>query len=317
MKLPISQKHLKTTPPSDDENLLATINERLADPPPHDASIELPMLFVTGSPRSGTTLLAQSIVGYFDLGFVDNLAAKFWATPSIGIGLSRMVFGRDRAPEAKSDYGRTVGSNIHGFHYFWMNRLKLNWVDDLFQDPVERGVDWDEIHRVLGGLQQADGRSFLMKGYYPSYFMRRFCEFGRNVVFVRIKRNPIDQAASIRQARLQELGREDIWWSMQPPEIYDLIEKSPADQIAGQILGLNRHFERQAADPAVQCIDIDYDDLCGNPAKELGRIGDFVHDCTGRSLTVRGALPSIAKSNRDTVDRVFQAAMENALTAFQ
>ncbi|MDF1749154.1 MAG: sulfotransferase [Alphaproteobacteria bacterium] len=320
MKLLISQKHLKTTQAlSTDEAMLEALNSRLLDIVSHAAAIDQPLLFVTGAPRSGTTLLSQAIAGYFNLGFIDNLAAKFWSAPDIGIRLSRMTFGMDRVPEAMSDFGRTKGSNIHGFHFFWMNQLQLTWVDDLFSDPVDRGVDWQVLGSLLGGIQQADGRAFLMKGYYPSYYMRRFCDLSPNVLFIRINRNLLDQAASIREARLSELGRDDVWWSMQPPEIYDLVQKSPAEQISGQILGLNRYFDRQSQDPTVRCLDLDYDALCENPKALLMQIGEFVYYSTGKTLSVRGALPSIAKRRtaENKIDCDFQRAIEAAIAAFQ
>jgi hypothetical protein len=320
VKLLISQKHLKTAPtPSADDAMLEALNSRLSDVVSQAVAINQPLLFVTGAPRSGTTLLSQAIVGYFNLGFIDNLAAKFWSAPDVGIRLSRMTFGTNRVPETMSDFGRTIGSNIHGFHHFWMKQLQLTWVDDLFSDPIDRGVDWQALRTLLGGIQQADGRAFLMKGYYPSYYMRQFCDLSPNVVFICIKRNLVDQAASIQKARLSELGRDDVWWSMQPPEIYDLIQKSPAEQISGQILGLNRYFDRQAKDPAVRCLDLDYDALCENPEISLMQIGEFVHRCTGTTLSVRGALPSIAKLRavKNKIDCDFQRAIEDAVAAFQ
>ncbi|MFW5879616.1 MAG: sulfotransferase, partial [bacterium] len=50
---------------------------------------QLPVIFIVGLPRSGTTPLAQMMVQRFRLGYVTNLIAKFWNSPELGIALTK------------------------------------------------------------------------------------------------------------------------------------------------------------------------------------------------------------------------------------
>lgn len=277
---------------------LRAMNDALAEQPPPARALDAPVLFVAGAPRSGTTLLAQALIGYFELGFVDNLAARFWRAPLTGVTLSRSVFGADRDLPARSEYGRTAGADIHGFHFFWMEKLALEWVEDLFEDPAERGVDWRDVAGWVSGMQEASGGGFLFKGYYPAYFMPQVCALDPACVFVCIERDPIDQALSVHEARKTEMGNAEAWWSMQPPSYYDLVGALPERQILGQILGLNAHFRALAAQAPSRCVFVRYGELCENPEAELLRIGEDVARLIGMAPARRGTVPEIARTDR-------------------
>ena len=97
---------------------------------PASLSVEqLPILYIVGVPRSGTTLLSQLVSRYCPVGYINNLIARCWLRPSVGIALSRCLFG-DRAREGitfHSSYGATqevVGP--HEFGYFWRHWLPLD-----------------------------------------------------------------------------------------------------------------------------------------------------------------------------------------------
>jgi hypothetical protein len=299
MRVRISQKDLNViSEHSAERDFLNTLNCKLAEDPPVEARIGAPVLFVAGAPRSGTTLLAQALCGYFNLGFVDNLAARFWRAPATGLRLSRSVFGVERVVDARSEYGRTTGANIHGFHSYWMELLRLTWVDDLFEDPTQRGVDWNYVGRSIAAIQNEADRAFLFKGYYPAYFMSQICALSPFCVFVVIERDPVDQALSILEARKSEMANINDWWSMQPPEFYRLVSRSVEEQIAGQIQGLVRYFRKQAEVCGARCIVTNYDVFCTDPKLELERIGKSISSITGKVLSKRGGLPQIALSRR-------------------
>ncbi|NBO54134.1 MAG: hypothetical protein EBU84_05990, partial [Actinobacteria bacterium] len=40
-----------------------------------------PLVFIVGVPRSGTTLLSQLFSRFLDVGYIDNIVARFWANP--------------------------------------------------------------------------------------------------------------------------------------------------------------------------------------------------------------------------------------------
>jgi hypothetical protein len=297
---------------------LVKMNCAIAEEVPDVGSARAPVIFVSGSPRSGTTLMSQALINFLDVSFVDNFAARFWRAPITGVSLVKSVFGEvegNRLP-SNSSYGRTVGVNIHGFHYFWMEKLSLRFVEDLFQDPEERGVDWAEIARWISGIQGVNGKPFLFKGYYPSYFMSRFCQIDPNFIFVIIERDTVDQALSILEARLNDMGDEDIWWSMYPPDFYELVPRKIEEQIVGQIVGINRYFRRLAENENSRCIFVKYEELCRDPFAELSKIANRINEMTGFDMKIRGHIPEIAlrpaRGNAAVADlyRMFESCIE-------
>lgn len=282
-------------PDADDESLLAEANEKLAENPRHGDVPDKPVLFVTGSPRSGTTFMAQCVSRYLDVDYVDGLAAKFWRAPLFGMRLSRMIFKGGRASGFESEFGRAQSSDIHSFHYFWMGQLGLDTVDDLFSPCESRGVDWADINAHLAAMQTVRGRALAFKGYYPSYFMVDFVRHVPGSVFILIDRDPLEQAMSIHNARLSYNGEPRSWWSMQPPGVLDLVDRSPEEQIAGQIAGLAEFFQGQveAMGPQAPVVRVCYEAMVADPAGTLEAMHRDLEAVCGREVPVRGELPRI------------------------
>lgn len=305
--------------PSDgDEALLAEINERLAEDPKSGLRPPHPTILISGTPRAGTTLIAQSVSQYFEVDYVDNLAAKFWLAPVTGLRLSRMVFGDRKGSEFASEFGRTKGSDIHSFHYFWMHHLKLENVEDLFSSPASRGVRWDEINGHIAAMQGVSDLPFAFRGYYPSLFMADFAREVPGSVFVLIRRDPLAQALSIYQARLAYHGDPTRWWSMQPPEINALLHLPPERQIAGQVFGLRRFFDKQIQDASgrLPVIVVDYEDLCDDAVPVLERIGAEIERHAGLRVPTTGVLPDTGGKHAETYHEKLVERMKQAIEEF-
>ena len=113
--------------------ILTLMNQTLA-PVEHYApsGVPRPNLFVFGLPRSGTTLLYQLIAYCLDLGYISNLAARFWLAPLTGVVLARAVLGNRRDGSFRSDYGKSLDpAGPHEFSYFWQKRLGIAGVEDM------------------------------------------------------------------------------------------------------------------------------------------------------------------------------------------
>ena len=92
------------------------MNRALAAAPLPDrdeaAAANLPIVYIVGAPRSGTTLLSQVLSRYLRVGYIDNLIARFWLRPSVGITLSRILLGESGRDAIAFDsrHGVTSGS---------------------------------------------------------------------------------------------------------------------------------------------------------------------------------------------------------------
>ena len=297
----ISDKQFRVSaylPDSDDEAFLTQLNETLAEIPASNKKPSQPLLFVGGSPRAGTTLMAQSVAQFVECDYVDNLAARFWLAPATGLRLSRLVFRKQKRSDFRSDFGATRGSDIHSFHYFWMHHLHLSDAKDLFSDPSTRKVDWDRIAAHLAEMQAVSRLPLVLRGYYPLYFMAEFKRHLPTSVFIIVRRNHVEQAVSILDARKKVLRDNSDWWSMHPPNSDKLAKLPIVSQVVGQILGLERYFDGQNAREELPVVFVSFEDLRRDPAATMNRLVDDIRKKTGFEVKLTGRLPEINEERR-------------------
>ena len=83
----------------------------------------LPVVLVVGAPRSGTTLVYQTLARYLDVSYVTNMTSMFPQSPISGTRISNLLPKRDSA-DFRNFYGQTAG--LHGPNdgfSFWNNWL--------------------------------------------------------------------------------------------------------------------------------------------------------------------------------------------------
>ena len=70
-----------------EDKILAMNNVLEANESHEHSNVERPTLLVAGLPRSGTSLLYQCLASTLDIGYVNNIIARFWKAPVYGIHL--------------------------------------------------------------------------------------------------------------------------------------------------------------------------------------------------------------------------------------
>jgi LPS sulfotransferase NodH len=240
-----------------------------------ESTIKYPFIFVFGLPRSGTTLMSQFLAAHLDVGYINNLMARFWLAPVYGIKLSKAIFGSSKASDFRSDYARTSNIlDIHEFGYFWRYWLKKDSLSDITQVAErEKNIDWNGLKKVLANIQKEFDRPLLFKNVFGSYHTQKMFNTLGKVLYVYIKRDLLDTAVSILQARKKYYSDLNTWWSYAPVEYNKIKDLDYWKQIAGQIYYLKRYYQKQI-DEAIRpfIIEVDYQELCYNPLKVLENI---------------------------------------------
>lgn len=237
-----------------------------------DYDIEQPIIFIFGLPRSGTTLMAQLIAYSQDVGYIDNLAARFWLAPVHGIRLSKSVLAHAEKVSYQSEYARTSGAaDIHEFGYFWRYWLKKETVaDNARAKEREDRIDWTGLKKTLANMQREFARPMLFKNMFGAYHLKRLYQTLGKVLYVYIQRDPLDVAVSILDARRKHYSDPNNWWSNIPVEYDELKDLDYWEQIAGQTFYLNRFYSREINLYAPEnTVKVDYEELCLNPSAIL------------------------------------------------
>lgn len=269
-----------------DEEFLQALNDALAD---LEANLSVPqqephpLIFLIGVPRAGKTLFSQVISFCLDVGYIDNLIARFWRAPGTGIRLSNIINGTHRAGAFDSDYGKTPGIlGPHDFSYFWHHWLAM---DVMPYDPktAQEKIGWDTLRAELMKISAAFGRAGVFKSPNPGYHIANLSRCYSKCFFVHIVRDYIDSAVSLCKGRRDNFGSIDQWYGQWPDEYEHLLDLPYHEQIAGQLGGLNNMFERELAkiNPR-QVMRYSYEQLCADPRAVLKRMTSRiaeVYDC--------------------------------------
>jgi hypothetical protein len=281
------------------EELLTAMNERLADavlpaPQPSASDRRLPLIYVVGIPRSGTTILAQLLCRHLPLGYIDNLSARFWRRPSVGIALSKSILGPwgSREIALESRHGVTSGAQgPHEFGYFWRFWLRLDaaTTHHLSNEQQQR-LDHAGLTRALEAeILQSVGGPTLLRNPICGFHGNLLTELHPNSLFVWIRRSPLETARSILRCRMERFGSYAAWWSLKPSTWpFDGV-KDPAEEVTLQVLECCRELEQELPKSAAT-LHLDYEALCEDPWAALQLVRDRV-ECIGYPMRIVGEVP--------------------------
>ncbi|RMF58709.1 MAG: hypothetical protein D6748_08070 [Calditrichaeota bacterium] len=253
-----------------------------------DYEIEHPFIFIFGAPRSGTTLLSQLLAACLDVGYINNLMARFWLAPIHGIKLSHQVYGNLREISFQSDYARTSAvTDIHEFGYFWRFWLKKEEIRGVTHArEIESEIDWEGLRKTLANMQHEFQKAMVFKNIFGSYHLHKLREVLGKVIYLYIERDPRDSAISILEARKKYYRDPNTWWSYMPLEYELLKDKDYMEQIAGQVFFLQKYYREQIASFPEIGITIQYETLCHSPRKVLEEVIEKTRKAYGEEITV-------------------------------
>ncbi len=260
----------------------------------HEAELVSPV-FIVGVPRSGTTLAHQLLVRRLDIGYIDNIIARFWRRPSVGIALSgKIVPAEDRgAISLRSDFGRSRESaGPHEFGYFWNYWCKFT------EDKPHHVSKKDRQKLDSNGLRHAI-LEILYLFQRPVVFKNLTCGFQADLLaqlfpectFIYIERNPLHIGRSILHSRLKMYGNYTAWLSLKPSTWpFTDLNSNPAASVAKQIADC-RNEVLQKITPLNHKIMQYEDDVCKAPENFIHSVNDAI-GYNGLKAALRGELLS-------------------------
>lgn len=265
----------------EDEKILARINALLA---PIEEEFcagvrgpALPVCFIIGPPRSGSTLLSQLLLATGTFQAPTNFIARFWKAPAFAITMSR-VLPLPPSPGFESERGRTTGlSAPHEFGYFWSRWFDVGQGSHALNADERAKVDARGLARALGAMETAASRPLLFKNNTwctpQADFLSGLLPTAR---FVVCDRDPFFVAQSILEQRAR-LGDETVWWSARPSGSDTWGKLGPLEEVARQTVGLYRDMEAALAHiPVDRVRRIDYQTLCSDPGRVVRNILDWL-----------------------------------------
>ena len=265
------------------EILLRSVNNKLSkmhlgiEPEGHKP--RKPIIFVVGIQRSGSTLLMQLLTHYFQFTYPDNITARFWRSPHLGILISKSLqhqFKQQSVSSFLSDYGVTNEPFApHEFGYFWSHYFGFEPVHQLTQKQLGK-IDLTNLKRDLFLMEYFGENPLLFKAIPLSFNSDFLAKIFPNALFINITRSPLHIAASTFKARIERFGDSAVWWSLKPNEYGRLLNLPPLAQVAGQIIySLKRVKNCLDSITPEKKTEVSYESLCTDPIKTLEDISKF------------------------------------------
>ncbi|MBD3375615.1 hypothetical protein GF406_11315 [candidate division KSB1 bacterium] len=235
----------------------------------YDDEPNFPPIFIIGAPRSGTTLIYQAFIYYFDIAYMTNLMAELYHAPLLATAFSKFTVSKN---EFHSLYGKTSG--LWGPHeggqfwYRWFPRAPHVYVGP---NEMAQSVKASLAHTVHK-MSKIAGQPMFFKNTFHTMRIAPLLEIFPDCLFIISHRDPADTAQSILQARIQNFGSPEPWWSV-PPQEFSIIKAHPYwDQVVEQVYFCYRQIEADRKRAPDRFFDLSYREFCQQPNASLERM---------------------------------------------
>ena len=236
-----------------------------------DASLKYSPIFILGPPRSGTTLVYQSIVSKFKVCYLSNLHSFFYSCP-VTISILFKNFGIC-SPKSNflSHYGETPGWNSpsQGFK-FW-----ARWFYDDQRYQGETRLNYDkkiELLKIISFMERVFSSPFVNKWQGLNSILNPVQNIFENSLYVVIKRKPEFNAQSILIGRKKFMGSYEKWYSTKPKNFSSIISSSKGyiEEVCNQLYYIQKDLKKDLKKvPEENIFQIHYEDFCENPENIL------------------------------------------------
>ncbi len=200
-------------------------------------------VFIIGAPRTGSTILYQTLTNQMDILYVDNLVCRFYKNFFFGFWLSDKLFKQKAHNCFKSNHGDTAKCGLHapsecgGFWYRWLPMDKHFMDNNDITDDMAKEIK-EEITAIINHFD----KPIIFKNLNAGQRLRLLKQCFPEAKFIFIKREPVFTAQSILKAK-RKIGTEDNeFWSVMPKNYKELEKLNPYEQIVKQIYSIEKQI---------------------------------------------------------------------------
>lgn len=257
-----------------------------------------PVLIVAGAPRSGTTLLLQTLAHHLPLQTINNLTSVFPRAPV----LTSRLCARWLRPRPTYDnfYGRTAGfAQPNDALYLWDRWLGTN----RYVVPSQLSAEAAEaMRRFFAAWEQAFGRPVINKNNALATCLELIAGALPTAHFLVAEREAAYNVQSILAARRLIQGDVHRPYGVGDPDWRPPADAPPdpvADVCAQVLYHQRRAREQQQVLGSARLWIVPYEELCRAPHEIVARVGREVLGLDLDAEALRHRLPAFR--HRDTV----------------
>lgn len=228
-------------------------------------------VFIVGAPRTGSTILYQTITNYFDVLYTDNVVNHFYRTFFLAFKISNFFYGTKAHNSSESYLGQTYASGMHGpsecsgFWYRWLSTGK---------HYIEKGeIDMHSIHEIRNNIHAVSNyfkKHIVFKNLNNGQRLELINEVDKQSRFIFISRDPFFTVQSILLARRKIGYPKNKMFGVYPKNFKELEKYDEIEMVVRQVLNLEAEIKKSLSlFPKENIINIQYNLFCENPEKYL------------------------------------------------
>lgn len=228
-------------------------------------------LFLTGLPRTGTTLVSQYITHRLDVAYFTNGVKRFPLAPCTVSRWQRRLHPPYRS-DFRSEYGRSKGPMApREAGAFWGHYFDLNRYQEIAAVPAQH---LEAVRRTVWRMQNIfSGAAFMNKNVKHLLRLNILATIFPKAYFLVIQRPLTDIAISMLIGR-RRLSPDGSQWFSIFPRCYEAIRHLPIiEQIPRQLIDIQEKMEEDLAriDPA-RILTVPYGEFCQAPEALIDKI---------------------------------------------
>ena len=246
-----------------------------------------PPVFIVGPPRSGTTVLYQLLCKHTNFSYINNFVGNWYRIPILAAKAHITLFRDGDELELNSNFGKS--KNHYGpneFGEFWYKYFSKT---HFFKDQNKKSAD--KLRLEIAAITKIFEKPILVKNVVNSMRIESLSNIFDNSTFIVIKRDKLDNAQSILNARVSLHNDKNHQWSVITPSMRNNPSLPFHEDIINQLddiqLNIESSFKRLGND---RFIFIEYENLCNNTPKVLKSILQKLNS-KGLNLSEKGQIP--------------------------
>ena len=273
-----------------------------------------PVILIVGAPRSGTTLVYQTLARYMDVTYFSNLTSLF---PKAPLAATKMFhwLPRRQSADFKNFYGQTAGLNGPNDGFSVWNQ----WLgDDRYVPRTDLTVaEQNSMGQFFSAWCQTFGKPFLNKNNRNTGCMDLLCQAIPQATIVVVRRNPLLVAQSLINARMQVQGDKSVGWGLHSQSSDTTADPlAYVDDVCVQVLQIEAELDDQLKDiPNDRIVEFTYEGFCEAPDETLRWIASRIPGVQLNEDLITAELRSFAASTMMTLSNAEKERLLSRLKA--
>lgn len=265
----------------------------------HIDAKNVPMVFILGSPRTGSTLIYQLMIDFFDVFYFTNLANNHFAEhPILAIPLETSL-QQPTQNRYESEYGKTKGllGASEASHIF------KHWFGG--EHPAEthsRTVLPDKMSHFMATIASIYGlrnNPVLVKNAWNCFRIQFLAETFPNAHFIWIRRDIGLSALSDLESRYRQGDPSTVWNSATTANYREIQQHPYWEQVVEQQYEYNRVIGQDLKAYAKdRFLTMWYEELCEHTADTLIKLSNFMGNPKLNIKQQNKPIPNLTESNK-------------------